>query len=189
MKLRIPQTKRHIAGIVLVGVLFALCLYTPVHATPFGKGTFGNQTPFGSADSLSMSLGSNVAISLAPSGSTYSGTGSHVVTVTTTDAVGYTLYVYATSSTSMTSAGGATIAPSANSTPGVLANNTWGYNTTGSTTNFVGMGSTASIVKDASGPYETGDPTTVTYGVVTDAIQPAGTYRIAITYTAVAKNE
>lgn len=170
-------------------LVFALLSSTIAYATPFGKGVFGAQVPFGSANSISMNLGSNVAINLSPSGSTFVGTGAHTVTVTTTDAVGYTLYVHTTGSANMTSTGGATIAASTNSTAGALSNNTWGYNTTGSTTNFIGMTTQDSIVKDASGPYETGDPTTITYGAVVDNVQPAGSYSIAITYTAIAKNE
>ena len=183
------RATRRIAGGILASIMLLLLPYLPTYATPFGKGVFGAQTPFGSADSLSMSLGSNVSITLAPSGSTFSGTGSHVVTVTTTDAVGYTLYAHTTGSTNMVSTGGATIAASSNSTLSALANNTWGYNTTGSTTNFLGMGSTDTIIKDANGPYETGDPTTLTYGAIVDAVQPAGSYSVAVTYTAVAKNE
>jgi hypothetical protein len=169
--------------------LFILLLPSlPVHASPFGQGVFGADVPFGSATSLSINLGSNVSISLAPSGANFSGTGSHTVTVTSTDVVGYTLYAHTTGSTNMVN-NSATIAASTNSTASALSVGTWGYNTTGDTTNFLGMGATNSIIKDATGPFETGDPTTVTYGALVSNTQPAGNYSVAVTYTAVAKSE
>jgi hypothetical protein len=98
------------------------------------------------------------------------------------------LYAHPTSSSSMSATGGATIAASNNATQTTLSTGTWGYNTDGSTTNFFGMPSGGSLLKDATGPFTSGDTTTVTYGAVVSNTQAAGTYSIPITYTVVAKN-
>lgn len=87
------------------------------------------------------------------------------------------------------SGGSAAIPASANTTDGPLAVGTWGYNTTGSTSNFSGMSATNNLLKNASGPFETGDATTVTYGALTAATQAAGSYSVAVTYTAIAKDQ
>lgn len=79
-----------------------------------------------------------------------------------------------------------TIPASANGSPSSLANNTWGYNTSGSTSNFIGVTTSPVLLKTAAGPYKTGDNTTVTYGVTTDITKSAGAYATNVTYTAVA---
>ncbi len=157
----------------------------PAHATPFGQGVFGANNAFGSQTSLSMALGGNVSMALTSGGSTFSGSGSNTVTVTTNDAVGYDLYAYCPGSNTMTlTGGGDTIPASNNSTATTLATNTWGYNTTGSTTNFLGMLTSPTLIKNASGPYESGDTTTVTYGALTSATKSAGSYTVSVVYTA-----
>lgn len=173
---------------LLFAVMSIFLPVMPVSAQPFGQGVFGADVPFGSATSLSINLGSNVPLNLTPSGSNFSGTGSHTVTVTSTDVVGYYLYAHTTGSTNMTS-GSATIAASGNTSDNPLSVGTWGYNTTGSTSNFSGMNATSVLIKDASGPYKNGDGTTVTYGANVSNTQAAGSYTVAVTYTAVAKNQ
>ncbi|MEJ0072707.1 MAG: hypothetical protein WDN27_01285 [Candidatus Saccharibacteria bacterium] len=70
-------------------VLCVLCgllsLAPTVAASPFGQGVFGAHVPFGSLTSLSISLGGNVALTLTPSGPNFVGSGSHTLTVTSTD--------------------------------------------------------------------------------------------------------
>lgn len=156
-------------------------------ASPFGEGVFGAHVPFGSATSLSIALGGNVSLSLSPSGANFSGTGSHTITVTSTDVVGYNLYVYSPGGTNMTN-GTSTIPTSANVTAAPLAVDTWGYNTDGSS-NFKGMTTTPALLKSASGPFESGDNTTVTYGVLTSLATGEGGYNASVVYTAVAANE
>jgi len=173
---------------LLAAVITILFAAQTVHASPFGQGVFGANVPFGSATSLTINLGSDVTIALSPSGATYAGTGSHTITVTSTDVVGYYLYAHTTSTTNMAS-GSATIPASGNSSDAPLATNTWGYNTTGSTTNFSGMPATSVLIKHGSGPFTGGDATTVTYGALVDNTQPAGTYSVAVTYTAVAQDQ
>ena len=166
-------------------LLSSIMLQQPASASPFGQGLFGANVPFGSVTSLSIALGGNVSISLTPSGPDFTGTGSHTLTVTSTDVVGYKLYAYSPSSTTMTN-GSATIPASGNSSPAALSTNTWGYNTDASS-NFVGMLTTPSLGKDANGPFTSGDNTTVTYGAITDITKAAGAYTVGVVYTAVAE--
>ncbi len=158
-----------------------------VLASPFGQGVFGADVPFGGPTSLSIALGGNVSVSLSPSGSNFVGSGSHTITVTSTDVVGYNLYIYGSGSTAMSN-GTDTIPASSNTSAGSLAVNTWGYNTDGST-NYLGITTSPALLKAASGPYKNGDNTTVTYGVLTDITKSAGAYTTNVTYTAVAMNE
>jgi hypothetical protein len=169
---------------LLCAVCVLLSVAPTVAASPFGQGVFGAQVPFGSVTSLTIDLGSNVNLTLNPSGPNFVGSGSHTITVTSTDVVGYSLYVYATGSTAMTN-GTDTIPASANGTAAPLAVNTWGYNTDGST-NYKGITTIPTLFMTATGPYESGNSTTVTYGVVTDLTKSSGNYTANVTYTAVA---
>ncbi len=174
-----------LAGLSLLTTLLSPAL---AHASPFGQGVFGADVPFGSLTSLSISLGGNVTMNLSLSGSTYVGHGSHTITVTSNDVVGYMLYAWSPNSTNMVGPGSAVIPASANTSPNTLATNTWGYNTTSSTTNFIGMTTSPVVIKDANGPFKNGDDTTVTYGALTDNAKAAGTYTINVVYTLVSKN-
>jgi hypothetical protein len=78
-----------------------------------------------------------------------------------------------------------TIPASGNGSLAPLSNNTWGYNIDGST-NYLGMTTTPTLLKTATGPYESGDNTTVKYGVLTDFSKSSGVYTATVTYTAVA---
>lgn len=175
-------------AILLLTLACGSLLSLPAAASPFGQGVFGANVPFGSMTSISINLGGDVALTLAPSGGNFSGSNSHTVTVTSTDVVGYYLYAHTTSSTNMTS-GGATIPASNNSSASPLGVGTWGYNTSGSTTNFLGMNASSVLLKDATGPFKSGDPTTITYGALVSNTQAAGSYSVAMTYTTVAKNQ
>ncbi len=158
------------------------------NASPFGQGVFGADVPFGSVTSLAIDLGGNVSIPLAPSGGVFEGSGSHTVTVTSTDVVGYVLYVHALGSTDLTD-GSTLISASTNTTDAPLTTNSWGFNTSGSTTDFIGMTLFGKEIKSASGPYKNGDATTVTYGAKTNITQPASSYDVSIVYTVVAPNQ
>lgn len=170
-----------------LAVIAVLCIPGVTFASGFGQGVFGANVPFGSATSIAIALGGDVSIGLSPNGSTFSGTGANTVTVTSTDVVGYMLYAHPTSSSSMAN-GSAHITASNNAVETGLSTGTWGYNTDGSTTSFLGMPSGGALLKDATGPYTGGDTTTVTYGAVVSNTQVSGTYSIPITYTVVAKN-
>jgi hypothetical protein len=171
---------------ISLGLVCFAILQQSVLASPFGQGVFGADVPFGSATSIAIALGGNVSITLVPSGSNFTGTGSHTVTVTSTDVVGYKLYLYSPATT-MTS-GSDTIPASANASPAPLAVNTWGYNTDGSS-NFTGMTTTPAVIKDATGPFKNGDDTTLTYGVLANLIKGAGAYTVTVTYIAVAETD
>jgi hypothetical protein len=170
--------------VVLCGVIAVLAVAPTVAASPFGQGVFGAHVPFGAVTSLSISLGGNVNLTLTPSGGTLSGSGSHTITVTSTDVVGYSLYIYSAGSTNMSN-GTDTIAASSNGSLAPLSTNTWGYNTDGSS-NYLGITTTPTLLKTATGPYETGDNTTVKYGVLTNFSKSSGSYTTTVTYTAVA---
>jgi len=173
--------------LLLCGVFAVLSFAPGVSASPFGEGVFGAQVPFGSLTSMTIALGGSVSMTLAPSGPNFVGSGSHTITVTSTDVAGYSLYIYSAGSTNMSSST-STIPASGNVTAAALATNTWGYNTNGST-NYIGVTTTPTLLKTALGPYETGDNTTVTYGVLTDVTKSAGAYTTTVTYTAVALND
>ena len=155
-------------------------------AQPFGVGLFGENVPFGSETSLSIALSSSADVPLTPSGGTFSGTGSHTITVTSTDVVGYDLYVNTTAGTAMSN-GTDTIPASANTTPAALSTNSWGYNTTGSTTNFKGMTATQALINSGTGPFTSGAATSATYGALIDITKSAGTYSVNVTYTAIGR--
>ncbi|TAH34080.1 hypothetical protein EYC59_03730 [Candidatus Saccharibacteria bacterium] len=184
MRGRAANTVRRLIVLGLFVTVMAASGQT-VLASPFGQGVFGADVPFGSATSLAIALGGNVSLNLTPNGSNFEGSGSHTITVTSTDVVGYELYIYASGSTAMSN-GTDTIPASANASPSSLAVNTWGYNTTGSTTNFKGITTTPTVFKTALGPYKSGDNTTVTYGVLTNITKSSGAYTSNVTYTAVA---
>lgn len=178
-------------GFILLALsaISSVLLQQPAQATLFGQGDFGDST-FGSQSSISMSLSGNVAMNLTLNGGNFEGSGSHTVTVTTNDAVGYRLYAYSQNSTNLTRIGGAqTIPISANSSPAALAVNTWGFNTTGSTTNFQRLLTTPTEIKVTSEPATSGDVTTVTFGVKTDTAKAAGTYTGNVAYTVAARFE
>ena len=112
--------------LTLTALIFVCCflLQQPASASPFGRGVFGADVPFGSETSLAIALGGNVSVSLTPSGGNFSGTGSHTLTVTTTDVVGYRLYASSPGGTNMVN-GVETIPTSGNGIPSSLAVNTW----------------------------------------------------------------
>lgn len=171
---------------VLSGVFVLLALQQVASASPFGQGNFGADVPFGATTSISISLGGNVTLSLVPNGSNFTASGSSTVTVTSTDVNGYDLYIYNASSSSLVN-GGLSIPASSNTSEAPLATNTWGYNTDGSS-NYIGLTTSPVLLTSATGPFETGNTTTVTYGVLTSIVTAEGTYTGHVTYTAVAYN-
>ncbi|MGB4762875.1 MAG: hypothetical protein WBP12_05990 [Candidatus Saccharimonas sp.] len=178
---------RRLRALVLA-VTVAVCSVAPTaYASPFGQGLFGEDVPFGSITSLSINLGGDVSLNLVPDSGNLRGTGSHTITVTSTDVVGYQLFVRSSTSTDLAS-GSSTIAASANSSPAPLALGSWGFNTDASS-DFVGMTTTPYLIKDTTGPSKNGDDTTVTYSAYTTSSQDAGTYTTSVTYTAVAENQ
>ena len=158
-----------------------------VLASPFGAGVYGANVPYGGETSLTIATNGNVAIAVTPSDSGPLATANGTVTVTSTDVVGYKLYIRALTSTNLTN-GANTIAASANVTPAALAVNTWGYNIDAST-NFAGITLLDVLIRNRTGPYSAGDITTVTYGVKVDNSKASGSYATTVIYTAVPQTQ
>jgi len=156
-------------------------------ASPFGAGKFGANVPFGGQTSLTIATTGNVTIPVTPTDSGTLATGTSTVTVTSTDVVGYKLYIRALSNTNLVN-GGSTLPASGNVTPAALSVNTWGYNTDAST-NFAGITLSNVLIRTGNGPFESGDQTTVTYGLKIDNSKPAGNYSSSIIYTAVPQTQ
>lgn len=164
-------------------ILTGLLGMTSVFASPYGVGKYGANVPYGSETSLAIGTSGNVTIQVTPTESGTLATAANTVTVTSTDVVGYKLYIRSLSSTNMVN-GASTIPASGNGSPASLAVNTWGYNTDGSN-NFVGSTLSDTLIKNATGPYSSGDNTSVTYGVKLDNSKSAGNYTTTVVYTAV----
>jgi hypothetical protein len=152
-------------------------------AAPYGAGKYDANVPYGGQTALSIATDGNVTIPISASNSGTLATGMSTVTVTSSDVVGYKLYLRALGATTMTN-GSSTLAASANATPAPLAVDTWGYNTDASS-NFVGPALTDTLIKSVTGPVTSGSVTTFTYGVKIDFAKSAGAYTGTILYTAV----
>lgn len=153
------------------------------YAAPYGRGRYDENVPYGGQTALSISATSAVNLSITPSVSGTLASASNAITVTSTDVIGYKLYIRAVGSTNMTQ-GAAVIPASSNVSLNPLAINTWGYNVNGSS-NYLGILTTDSLLKDATGPFSAGDVTTVYYGLNLDRTKKSGSYTANIMYTAV----
>jgi hypothetical protein len=172
--------------VILIFIFVSLSIQQAAWASPFGQGEFGANVPFGSATSISISLGGNVSLTLTPNGSNFSANGSSTVTVTSSDVEGYDLYIYSVGNSSLVG-GSYSIPASANTTENPLSTNTWGYNTDGSS-NYIGLTTSPVLLLSTSGPYITGNSTTVNFGVLTSIVTGEGIYTGNVTYTAIAIN-
>ncbi len=148
-----------------------------------------------------------VNVNATPTGSGVQTIASDTVTVSTNDSSGYTLQLAETGASGTLTSGGNTIAASAGTqtTPVVMANNTWGYRidsiggfgagptapasnaAVSGTIKFAAVPATASpnTIKTTSGTASN-DTTSVWYGVAVNTTQPTGTYTNSVTYTATA---
>ncbi len=176
--------------LLVLGLSLIVVLLTASHvalASPFGIGVFGANVPFGSETSLTISTDGNVSIPVTPTPTGVLATSTSNVTITSTDVVGYKLYIRANSNTSLNN-GGSNIVASSNVSPAALSVNTWGYNTDAST-NFAGVTLSDVLIRTGTGPYTSGDLTTLTYGLKIDDSLPAGNYSSTIVYTAVPQTQ
>ncbi len=171
----------------LVIVALLLGIVSTAHAQPYGTGNYDANVPYGSQTSLTIATNGNVTIPVSPSDSGTLATGNSLVTVTSTDVVGYKLYIRSNGSTNLAN-GGSNIPASGNGSPAALAVNTWGYNTDGSS-NFVGTTLSDVLIRNGVGPFASGDVTTVKYGVKIDNAKPAGNYSGTVIYTAVPQTQ
>lgn len=171
--------------LVVITAIFGAC--DVAYASPFGVGKFGENVPFGGQTSLTIATNGNVSIPVTPTDSGTLATGTSTVTITSTDVVGYKLYIRSSTSTNLGN-GGSNLPASSNVSPAALAVNTWGYNTDAST-NFAGTTLSDVLIRNRTGPYSSGDNTTVTYGLKIDNSKPAGNYSSTIVYTAVPQTQ
>lgn len=178
---------RIITVIIAALALFMMVLPSVVMASPFGAGAFGANVPYGGETSLTIATDGSVNVSVTPSDSGTLSSANSTVTVTSTDVVGYKLYIRALTSTNLTN-GANTLPASSNGSPAALAVNTWGYNTDASS-NYVGISLSDVLIRNRTGPYSTGDATTVTYGVKVDNSKSSGSYSTTVIYTAVPQTQ
>jgi len=167
-----------------VGIVCLLSSAT-VFASPYGVGKYGENVPYGGETSLTIATDGNVTIPITPSDSGAQATANNAVTVTSTDVVGYKLYIRATA-TALDHGGGYTIP--AVGAPGALSVNSWGYNTDAGVS-YSGITTSDVLLLNAAGPYTSGNITTVTYGVKVDNTKPAGNYTTTVIYTAVPQTQ
>lgn len=175
--------KTIIYAIIFVTIALSVASQSISYAQPYGKGTYDSNIPYGSQTSLTISTSGNVNIANTPTTSGALSTGTSAITVTSTDIMGYKLYIRGLNNTNMNNLG--TLLPaSANGSPAALATNTWGYNLDASN-NFIGITLTDALIHSTTTPAKSGDTTNVTYGVKLDLAKPAGNYTTTIVYTAV----
>ena len=184
MNIRIVQSLFSKKRPLLLGLAVSMSIFAPVvHAQPYGKGYYGDLVPYGSETTLSITTSSNVTMQVTPTDNATLGTGDGVVTVETTDTMGFTVYIQALGSTDLTN-GGAVIPASSNTIYGPLATNTWGYNVANLPGEFMGIKLTNEWINGFSCPCVGPTDTFVTYGVMIDNNKPAGNYTTGVVYTA-----
>jgi len=171
---------------VTIGVgITCLLSSASVFASPYGAGLYGENVPYGGETSLTIATDGNVTIPITPSDTGNQATANNAITVTSTDVIGYKLYIRATA-TALDHGGGYTIP--AVGAPGALSVNTWGYNIDAGAS-YTGITTSDVLLLDALIPYPSGNVTTVTYGVKIDNTKPAGNYTTTVIYTAVPQTQ
>jgi len=168
---------------IILTLIFSVIIPPISYASPYGKGVYGANVPYGSQTSLSIATSGNVSIPITPTTSGVLATGTSIVTVTSTDVMGYKLYIRALTNTNMNNLG-SLLPASGNGAAAALATNTWGYNTDASS-NFVGLTLVDTLIRSITVPASGGDATTLTYGMKLDLAKPAGNYMATVIYTAV----
>jgi hypothetical protein len=193
-----------------VGSIFAAFLLLSTLALPTIAGAATASTTITSAvGSVISTFSSNgtVTANVIPTGAGAQTIASDTLTVSTNDALGYTLQIADTAATTTMVSGGNSIPTSAGTqaVPIVQAANTWGYRsdsvggfgagpTTGQsstaisgTIKFAGMPATGSPnTLKTTATTASNDVTTVWYGVAANTTQPSGSYTAGVTYTATA---
>lgn len=172
---------------LLLSALYVLVGAT-VFASPYGAGLYGENVPYGGETSLTIATSGNISIPVTPSDAGTLASGTSTVTVTSSDVIGFKLYIRAKTATPLDNGNGSTVPASANGAPAALAVNTWGYNTDGSS-NYVGITLSDVLIRNATDPYTSGDVTSVKYGVKVDNTKPAGNYTTTVVYTAVPQTQ
>lgn len=172
---------------IILTLIFGVIISPISYASPYGKGVYGANVPYGGQTSLSIVTSGNVSIPITPTTSGVLATGTSIVTITSTDVMGYKLYIRALTNTNMNNLG-SLLPASGNVTPLALATNTWGYNIDASS-NFVGITLVDTLIRSITVPASSGDATTLTYGMKLDLAKPAGNYVATVIYTAVPQTD
>lgn len=203
MKILIPTTKKSVINSITLG-LFAAVLSMPAIA-----GAATASTTVNSAISSVLSVfttSGTVNVNVTPTGSGAQTIANDVLTVSTNDALGYTLQIANADTNTNLVSGGNNLAASSGTqaSPTAQTANTWGYRVDGvggfgagptSSQSSAAIGSrTFAGVPSSSSPNTikttattaSNDTTNVWYGVAADTSQPSGTYTDTITYTATA---
>jgi hypothetical protein len=193
---------RFYTGVVLV-VIFGAGATVISSVSAVNTTISSNVSPVISLFTTSGTVSDNVT----PTGSGAQTIQSDTVTVSTNDSSGYTLQLAESSATTTLTSGSNTIPASAGTqtTPTVMAANTWGYRADGvggfgagpttsasnavisGTIKFAGVPVPASpnTLADTAGTASNAI-TTVWYGVAANTSQPSGTYTNTVTYTCTA---
>ncbi len=197
------NTKKILRTIPAVATLLALVL------SPAIAGAATGSTTVNSAISSVISVfttGGTVNVNVTPTGSGAQTIASDTLTVSTNDALGYTLQIADADTNTNLVSGSNNVAASAGTqtTPVAQAVNTWGYRVdslggfgVGPTTaqNSVAIGATKFAGMPASSAPNTikttattasNDTTTVWYAVAANTSQASGTYSDTVTYTVTA---
>lgn len=164
---------------IVIGLAFA----TTVSAQPYGIGIYDSILPYGDETSLSISANGNILIPITPTVGNNLGKSTNVVTITSTDIIGYKLYIRSLANTYLEN-GSSQIPASANITPLALTTNTWGYNIDNSDS-FLGITNSDVLIKASSYPTPSGENTNVTFGVNVDLSKASGNYSAGVVYTVV----
>ncbi|HEY4963346.1 MAG TPA: hypothetical protein VIH90_01485 [Candidatus Saccharimonadales bacterium] len=203
LSFRIKSTK----PLILTGSLFAFAL---VSSSTLAASALTTSTTVSSVISPVISLltsNGTVNVNVVPTGSGAQTVASDTVTVSTNDSAGYVLQLAETGASGNLVSGGNSITGSTGTqtTPAVMAVNTWGYRvdslggfgtgpTSGQTSTaisgtikYAGVPATASPnTLKTTATTASNDVTTVWYGVAANTTQPSGTYTNSVTYTATA---
>lgn len=173
----------------LLMIVVFLALYAGVAmASPYGAGLYGENVPYGSATSISLTTSVTVALSATPGGAT--ATNTDTVTVTTTDVDGYVLNLKDSDTNLNLVRVGATIVPTSGTfaVPAAIDSDSWGYRiSTFAPDTYAGITSSAGggdNIRTRTGPYTSGDETIVTYAVKVTATKMSGDYTDTVLYTA-----
>lgn len=159
-----------------------------VVAAPYGYGSYSADVPYGSETFLSIATSGDVALDLTPGGGPTTVSAVGTVTVTTTDVLGYKLYIRGLSTQQMTTSTGSTLDASSNVIPGTLAVNTWGYSLDSGTT-YAGLTTNDVLLRTTNVPRTAGEVTSITYGANVDNQTAAGAYSVSVIYTAVPQTD
>jgi hypothetical protein len=192
-----------LAGLLLVAILLFFSTTAVISASAASTTISSVISPVISVFTTNGTVNANVT----PTGAGAQTLSSDTVTVSTNDSAGYTLQLGETGAGSALVSGGNTIPASTGNqtTPIVMAANTWGYRVDSlggfgagptssqssaaisGTIKFAAVPATGSpnTLKTTSG-VASSDTTTVWYGVAANTAQASGTYTNSVTYTATA---